>query len=230
MGRRQKQRRSRRIVVFAIVIAVLFSIVALFYFTQSHQQKPVILYVNQGNGVVNGANFGTMLQFASSHGFNTVFFQIYRQGVLLFSASMLGSFVNETHAQGMKIFFALYVTNSSQTIPGSVYGLGEDGINLDMSTLNLAAQETLLASLEGSCHCKTAVTTTDMTSPLTPDLLILETYSTALQQYIRQGVIGSVGVFATSSQTDYQSQFQFALDNGDGVMVFDYAGLMKSGY
>jgi hypothetical protein len=230
MGRRHKQRRLRRAFVFAVLVIVLLAVVALLYFTQSRQEKPIILYVNQGNGVVNGSNFQTMLYFASSHGFNTVFFQIYRQGVLLFSASELGSFVNETHADGQKIFFALYITNSSQTIPGSIFGLGEDGVNLDMSTLNVVAQENLLADLKGSCHCQTAVTTTDMTSTLAPDLLILETYSPALQQYIRQDVIGSVGVFATSSRSDYESQFQYALDNGEGVMVFDYAGLLKSGY
>jgi hypothetical protein len=69
-----------------------------------------------------------------------------------------------------------------------------------------------------------------MTSPLKPDLLVLETYEPSTQQYIRQGIIGSVGVFATVSKEDYQSQFQFALNNSDGVMVFDYAGLLKSGY
>jgi len=60
--------------------------------------------------------------------------------------------------------------------------------------------------------------------------LVLETYGQVFQQYIRHGIIASVGVFATSSMTDYQSQFQYALSNSDGVMVFDYAGLFKSGY
>jgi len=39
-----------------------------------------------------------------------------------------------------------------------------------------------------------------------------------------------VGVFATASKADYEQQFQYALNNSDGVMVFDYAGLVKSGY
>ena len=43
--------------------------------------KPIILYVNQGNGVVNGSNFGELLSTATSHGFNTIFFQVYRSGV-----------------------------------------------------------------------------------------------------------------------------------------------------
>ena len=138
--------------------------------------------------------------------------------------------MNETHAHGQKIFFALYLTKSSQTIPNTILNLGQDGVNLDMSALDIATQESLLGTLESSCQCETAVTTTDMTSPLKPDLLVLETYGLTLQQYIRQGVIASVGVFATSSQADYQSQFQYALNNSDGVMVFDYSGLMKSGY
>jgi hypothetical protein len=207
------------------------ALVAFAYvYTQSGPQKPIILYVNQGNGAVNSSNFEQMLAFASFHGFNTIFFQIYRQGVLLFSSSDLSSFVNVTHAHGLKIFFALYITNATQTIPSAIFGLGQDGVSLDMSTLSITSQEGLLTNLKDSCRCQTAVTTTDMTSPLKPDLLVLETYGPSMQQYIRQGIVGSVGVFATTSQEDYQSQFRYVLDNSDGVMVFDYAGLLKSGY
>jgi len=214
----------------AVVLGVLAVLVVVVFSLQAHQAKPVILYVNQGNGVVNGSNFVPMLDFAASKGFNTVFFQIYRQGALLFSPVDLGTFVNETHSHGLRIFFALYLTNSSQVLPASILGLGEDGISLDMSTLAPGTQASLLASLQASYHGETAVTTTDMASTLKPDLLILETYGAAMQQYIRPGIIASVGIFATSSQSDYQSQFQYALGNSDGVMVFDYAGLLKSGY
>ena len=228
--RRKGRKGIRRAAIYiAAAVALAALLVFLFYQSQSSQEKPVILYVNQGNGLVNESNIGTMLSFASSHGFNTIFFQVYRVGALLFNGKELSYFVNQTHAQGLKIFFALYFTNSSQPMPSSIFGLGEDGISLDVSTLNLSTQESLLANL-APCHCQTAVTTTDMTSPLKPDLLVLETYGPAFQQYIRHGIIASVGVFATSSLTDYQSQFQYALSNSDGVMVFDYAGLFKSGY
>lgn len=215
-----------------VVVVLLVAVVAVAAYTLgSHESpKPIILYVNQGNGVVNASNFEDMLNFASSRGFNTVFFQIYREGVLLFDTQQLQAFVNQSHAQNMKIFFALYITNSSQPLPASIYGLGEDGINLDMSALSLASQESYLTSLGSGFHGKTAVTTTDMASPLKPDLLILETYGTAYQQFIKPGIIASVGVFTTSSAEDYHSQFQYALQNSDGVMVFDYAGLMKHGY
>jgi hypothetical protein len=198
--------------------------------SQRHQRKPVILYVNQGNGVVNSSNFENMVEYASARGFDMVFFQVYRQGVLLFGASDLATFVNESHSRSLAIFFALYITNSSQSIPTSILGVGEDGISLDMSTLGIASQESLLGTLQGEYHGETAVTTTDMTSPLHPDLLVLETYGPSTQQYIRQGTIASVGVFTTSSKQDYETQFQYALQHSDGVMVFDYAGLLKSGY
>jgi len=228
--RRKGRRRIRRAVIYIAVTVVLVALsVFLLYLSQSGQEKPIILYVNQGNGLVNESNFGTMLSFTSSNGFNTVFFQVYRAGALLFTGNELSYFANQSHAQGLKIFFALYFTNSSQSIPSSIFGLGEDGISLDVSTLSISAQESLLTDL-APCHCRTAVTTTDMRSPLQPDLLVLETYGPALQQYIRHGIIASVGVFATSSLADYQSQFQYALSNSDGVMVFDYAGLLKSGY
>jgi hypothetical protein len=198
--------------------------------TSAVQQKPIILYVDQGNGVVNGSGFGTMLDYMSSRGFNTVFFQVYREGRLLFSQPTLQSFVDQTHEAHMKIFFALYITNASQAIPTSIYGLHEDGICLDMSTVSLTAQQSFLAALKSGFGGETAVTTTDMYSPLKPDLLVLETYGVSAQQYIRKGIIASVGVFATSSFDDYQSQFQYALQNSDGVMVFDYHGLLKAGY
>jgi hypothetical protein len=69
-----------------------------------------------------------------------------------------------------------------------------------------------------------------MTLPISPDLLVLETYVPQLQQYIRPGIVAGVEVVATNGKADYEQQLQYALDNSDGVMVFDYAGLMKSGY
>lgn len=196
----------------------------------STSSKPIILYVNQGNGMVNASNFASLLQVAGSHGFNTIFFQVYRSGALLFTDSALTQIAASAHAQGLKIFFALYFTNSTQTIPSSVYADGEDGVNLDMSTLPIASQTSLLDSLSSAYHGQTAITTTDPTLPLAPNLLIVETYGTGNDQYIHRGIIASVGVFATSSRQDYVQQFQYALSNSDGVMVFDYAGLVKAGY
>ena len=192
----------------------------------------MILYVNQGNGAVNQTNFGSLLSFSTGHGFNTLFFQVYRQGSLLFQPDQLTSFVAQAHGQGLKIYFALYFTNSSQPVPSSIYPLGEDGISLDMSTLPLSAQTTIFSTVKEGFRDREgcAITTTDFTLPLTPDLLVLETYGAGEQSYIHPGVVGSVGVFATTSRADYQAQYQYALQNGDGVMVFDYAGLMKSGY
>ena len=230
MSRRSRRRGKRRAAAYLAVAAVVVIVVGGYLLsTQGAKPKPIILYVNQGNGLVNESNFDAMLGFASSQGFNTVFFQVYREGVLLFSRSQLSYFVNQTHFRGLRIFFSLYFTNATQAFPAMVLGVGEDGISLDMSTLGLGAQEGLLADL-GSCHCETAVTTTNMESPLKPDLLVLETYGPSLQQYVRHGIIASVGVFATSSMTDVRQEFQHALNNSDGVMVFDYAGLLKSGY
>ncbi len=199
--------------------------------TATTSAKPVILYINQGNGSVNETNFGSMLSFSMAQGFNTIFFQVYREGVLLFQPPQLTSFVAQAHDQGLKIFFALYFTNSSQLVPSSIFPLGEDGISLDMSTLSLSAQTSLFTAVgQGFQTGQVAITTTDFALPLRPDLLVFETYGAQDQSFIRPGIIGSVGVFATTSQADYQQQYQYALQNSGGVMVFDYAGLMKSGY
>jgi len=234
-SKRKSGRASRYYLVTGVALAIIVIVAGVWWTNQRPNQsqltsKPIILYVNQGNGAVNGTNFGAMAGFAVAQGFNTVFFQIYREGTLLFSQQELQTFVEMAHSQNLSIFFALYITNFSQQIPFAVLGSGENGVSLDMSTLSLASQESLLASLKGEYGGETAVTTTDMTSPLKPDLLVLETYSPSLQSYIRPGIIGSVGVFDISSKTEYQSEFQYALRNSDGVMVFDYAGLLKSGY
>jgi len=242
--RRRKAGGARRYYLVAGLLVLVVGAVAWYAYLLPHSgqetsntsssttgtNKLVILYVNQGNGAVNVTNFDAMADYATSHGFNTVFFQIYRQGVLLFSQRDFLTFVAQAHQRNLSIFFSLYITNSTQGIPSSIYGVGEDGVSLDMSMLGISSQQSLLASLKTDYSGRTAVTTTSMNPPLKPDLLVLETYSTSQQSYIRHGIIGSVGVFATSSQADYQSQFEYVLQNSDGVMVFDYAGLLKSGY
>jgi len=238
-GRQSKGRWLKVVVIIALILAA--GLVYLIFrpggfWSPSTQQKPIILYVNQGNGIVNGSNFGAMLDFASAHGFNTVFFQVYRAGSLLFSPLVLQSFVNQTHHAGLKVFFALYITNTTQKLPISILGLHEDGVSLDMSSLDASAQQMLLVELESNFSGETAVTTTNMSSTLKPDLLVLETYSADenysayLRGFIRNGIVASVGVFDTPDADVYNSQFQYALHNSDGVMVFDYAGLKRAGY
>ena len=233
-GRRRGSTARKYYIIAALVVAslgiLLYSAYLLRLFP-GNASKPVILYVNQGNGIVDESNFAAMLSAAKSHGFNTVFFQVYRAGSLLFNGSELGAFVADAHSQGLKIFFALYFTSASQTLPQSIYALGEDGISLDMSTLPSASQQRLFGNLQAGYRLgQTAITTTNASLALKPEILVLETYAAGSQGFIRHGIIASVGVFATASKADYEQQFQYALNNSDGVMVFDYAGLVKSGY
>jgi hypothetical protein len=231
--RRRKTGGAGRYYLAAGLLVLAVGAVACYAYLLPHsspEAKPVILYVNQGNGVVNRTNFDAMAGYANRSGFNTVFFQIYRKGVLLFNQQDLQTFVTQAHLKDLKIFFSLYMTNPSQQIPSSIYGLGEDGVSLDMLNLSLSSQQSLLASLKANFSGETAVTTDNMYSTLKPDLLVKETYATDTKPFIKPGIIGSVEVVATSSQADYESQFQYALQNSDGVMVFDYAGLLNSGY
>lgn len=194
----------------------------------------MILYVNQGNALVDTTNYTALLNFARTNGFNTLFFQVYRSGNLLFSQSNLSYFVDAAHIENLKIYFALYFTSSNQQIPTSIYNLGEDGINLDMSTLTDTAQTNLLATLQQNYkQGKTAVTSTNFAIALKPDLLILETYqiqNSSKDSYIHPGVITSVEPLAMPNKQAYESQYQYDLSNSDGVMVFDYYGLLKTGY
>lgn len=191
--------------------------------------KPTILYVNQGNGAVNASNFGELLSTATSQGFNTIFFQVYRSGTVLFTSSSLTQFVASAHSDGLEIFFALYFTNATQTIPSSIYSDGEDGINLDMSTLPIATQTALFDQLSSSYTGKTAITTYDFSLSLKPDLMVFETYASGDQLYIRPGIIAGVEVSPGETTQEYRQQFQYALSNSNGVMVFDYDHLVKYG-
>jgi hypothetical protein len=250
----RRRRRTRRLIVFllALFLIAISGLLILFVTTDTFNntmssiqipstvsaatvtnQKPIILYINQGNGRVNETNFGQMLNFALSKGFNTVFFQVYYKGDFLFMPDDLSYFVSSAHSKGLKLFFALSFTNDSQTIPSSIYTHGEDGISLDMSTLDLQGQTSLYDALESNYHAGiTAITTFDFSTSLRPQWLIFETYGSQYDnsQFVHKGIIGSVGVFASASSLDYHDQFNYVLANSDGVMVFDYYGLFKSGY
>jgi hypothetical protein len=251
-GRNQKSVWTRRapIIIGCVVVIVIVAASAFFVLNQnaykvnsktsststlssSSQSKPIILYINQDNGAVNESNINQMLQYASARGFNTIFFQMYHNGALMFTTSQLSYFVAVAHSNGFKFFFSLPFTNDSQTIPSSIYDLGEDGINLDMSTIDNQGQLDLLSTLQANYHDGiTAMTTYDFTTTLRPQWLVFETYSSQYHnpQYVHSGIIASVGVFTTVSKQDYQSQFNYDLSNSDGVMVFDYYGLLKAGY
>ena len=115
--------------------------------------------------MVNGSNFGKLLSTATSHGFNTIFFQVYRSGTLLFTSSSLDQFVASAHGQGLKIFFALYFTNTTQTIPSSIYSDGEDGISLDMSTLPIAPRRPSSTTCPRATRGRPRSRRTDPSSP-----------------------------------------------------------------
>jgi hypothetical protein len=197
---------------------------------QQGNSKPVILYVNQGNALVSTNNYTTFLDYAKSSGFNTVFFQVYRNGGLLFSQKNLTYFVQIAHIENLKIFFSLYITSPSQLIPASIYALDENGINLDMYNLTGSAQSNLLSTLSQNYKGQTAVTTNDFATTLKPNLLILETYETTDQQYIHAGIIAGVEPLILPNKQTYETQYQYALAHSDGVMVFDYYGLLRTGY
>lgn len=239
-----KPKRSKiPFIIAGVVLLIVVISVGAFFLTQksttsvettSQSSKPIILYVNQGNALVDTSNYTTLLNFAKANGFNTIFFQVYRSGSLIFSQSNLTYFVDTAHLEKLKIFFSLYFTANGQTIPTSIYTLDEDGINLDMSTLSDSAQSNLLATLQANYRQgQTSVTATNFTTTLKPDLLVLETYqvqNSSKDAYIHSGIIASVEPLSMSSKKAYESQFQYDLSNSDGVMVFDYYGLLKTGY
>lgn len=221
------------------MIVMIVAAAGIYFYSGSHSNTTTaksaqwrILYVNQGNGYVGENNFSLLIAVTKSHNFNTIFFQVYRSGSLLYTTDQMKYFVTVSHSSNISIFFALYFTQPSNQIPTSIFSLGENGLSLDMSTLTTSAQSSIFSEVKSSySQGKIAITTTDFSISLHPDLLILETYQEpADQQYIHPGMIAGVEVLATQSNQDYNQQVQYALDHSDGVMVFDFYGLLHTGY
>ena len=241
----KRRRTPSRFIIPVVTVLIAIAVVGTVYFVfSSHgnvatstsdtsaKYKWKILYVNQGNGLISESNFAALLSTVKSHGFNTIFFQVYRSGTLIFTVAQLEYFVSNAHSDNVSIFFALYFTNSTQQIPSQIYDLSENGISLDMSALPSQSQQTLFSELNQNYHGgKTAITTTNFALALKPDLLILETYDfSADKLYVHSGIIAGVEALATQNLQDYQMQYNYDLNNSDGVMVFDYYGLTTKGY
>lgn len=246
--RRQAQKsRQTGLIFLVIAIVVIIAVSALVFFHPVHgsttstgstatlsnpSNKPLILYVNQGNALVDRSNFSALVNFTKEQRFNTIFFQVYRSGQLLFTADDLSYFVEVAHLDNISFFFSLYFTNSSEQIPNSILNLGENGINLDMSTLSDSSQNSMLAALKlDFTKGETAVTSTNLTTTLKPDLLVLETYDFDQDEsFIHPGIIASVEPLSISSSQEYEQELNYAISNSSGAMVFDYYGLLKTGY
>jgi len=247
--KRRETQKSRQtgLIFLSIAVVVIIAVSAVVFFHPAHvsatstnsttaftnlSNKPVILYVNQGNALVDRSNFSALLNFTKAQHFNTIFFQIYRSGQLLFNVDDLSYFVEVARLYNISFFFSLYITNSSEQIPNSILNLGENGINLDMSTLSSSAQSSMLSALQlDFTKGETAVTSTNLTTTLKPDLLVLETYNFDQDQsYIRPGIIASVEPLGISTAQEYRQELNYAISNSSGVMVFDYYGILKMGY
>ncbi len=132
-ARRRETEKTRQTgyIILAVVVVAIIAVSAVVFLHGSGttsttssgttfsnpSHKPVILYVNQGNGVVNRTNFPALVSFAKTHQFNTIFFQVYRSGQLLFSTSDLEYFVEAASLDNLSLFYSLYFTNSTRTDP-----------------------------------------------------------------------------------------------------------------
>lgn len=191
--------------------------------------KPIILYVNQGNGFVEPDRFGDLLAFAKRFGFNSVMFQVYREGSFLYSLDDMNKFHDKSTRAGMRFYPSLFISKDGEKID-LISQLSAEGMNLDMPSLSLDWQSRYIAAVRQLFKGPVSVTTSNAQYPLRPDLLILETYGRENLRYVRPGVVGSVGVWLTTDKGDYLDQVSYVLAHSDGVMVFDYAGLLRKGW
>jgi hypothetical protein len=194
--------------------------------------KPVILYYNYGEQPFAISAFPNVVAFASSHGFNTLMLVVYIDHDPIFNNSILRSFYEYAQTKNVTFVPSYYIESLNDTINVS----GFSWINLDMERLSQSDQAIYYGNMSKIVPLA-SVTMPYGENPLFyTKMLIVETYASPpifwLEQitYSHGGTICSVHINYVHSEQEYRSEFDYCLKYSDGVMVFDYPILVRSGY
>jgi hypothetical protein len=195
-------------------------------------KKPIILYFHLPDPPLQVSQFPGVVNFTLRHGFNTIMMVIFNFGEASFNRSTVAYFISYAASKGLTFVPSYYIRSTSDQI--NVTGLA--WVNLDMERLDSYDQRVFYDRIAQ------IVPLVSVTSPYrqpvgfhTP-MQIVETYATSpvfwLDQlgYYHPGKICSVGEFLLNSQQEYDAEKAYCLKYSDGVMVFDYYSLLKSGF
>jgi hypothetical protein len=231
----QRKRRRRIYAIAAVAFVVLFMIFILFpppALLVPANKKPIILYYHLLQPPLQVSQFPDVVNFTLQHGFNTLMMVIFNFDEASFNRSTIDYFISYAESKGLTFVPSYYIRSTSDQI--NVSGLA--WVNLDMERLNSYDQRVFYDRIAQ------IVPLVSVTSPYgqpvgfhTP-MRIIETYATSplfwLDQlgYYHPGKICSVAAWLLNSQQEYDAQKDYCLKYSDGVMVFDYYSLLKSGF
>lgn len=220
--------------VAAIILGSIYALQFAYPSFLPVSTKPVILYYDYENlPFKNSSQFPTIVANTLRHHFNTLMLLVYYNHEMIFNESTVKYFFSYSRSQGLNFVPSYYVESLGDSFNVS----GFRWINLDMERIdsNLQPEFYSRISLE-SVGAEISVS-----SPYgqhvvyAPSLNIVETYSTTPRFWFLQltywhpGHICSIAPWLVHNEQEYDSEKNFCLKYSDGVMVFDYYNLLKSG-
>ena len=151
----------------------------------------------------------------------------------IFNSSTIQYFLSYSYSRNLTFVRSYYIESLSDNI--NVSGLR--WINLDMERISPDLQRFFYARTLAQGVGKISVTSPyGQPAEFSPSINIAETYAGSpwfwlLQlTYLHYNHICSVGIWLLHSQQEYDSEKGYCLKYSDGVMVFDYYNLIKSGF
>lgn len=234
----ERTRKQRTFIVVAVALLASSVAIAMIAFPpvaalDSVANKVIILYYDYGNMPFQVFQFPSIVNFTLDHGFNTLMLVVFIDDEAIFNSSTIHYFASYSESRGLT-FVPSYYIQSTNDQTGNLSGF--EWVNLDMERLNTIDQSIFYNKIAR------AVPLVSVTSPYNQfvefhsPMNIIETYAPTPNFWFMQltywhtGTICSIGVWKLHSQQEYDSEVNYCLHYTDGVMVFDYYNLLKSGF
>jgi hypothetical protein len=236
MSEKKARRVHAKVIVFvAVIIAASFELFVVFppsiLLTPSYK-KPIILYYNgDGHPPLQVSQFPGVVNFTLRHGFNVLMLLVFNYQPV-FNRTTVNYFALYAKSRGLTFVPSYYVRSVGDEI--NVSGLA--WINLDMERLNPSEQVVFYDQVAGVVPLVSVTTVYGQLVQFHTPMNIIETYAgtplfwLAQLGYYHPGKLCSVGVWLLHNQQDYDDEKNYCLKYSDGVMVFDYYGLLRSGF
>ena len=233
MKARKKKILAVSVTSFLVVGIILFLVFPPDIALDPIQNKPVILYYNFENLPFQPAQFPSIVNTTLAHHFNTLMLLVYYNDEAIFNESIVHHFFEYSKSRSLTFVPSYYISSLADRINISGY----QWINLDMEKLNPNNQRLYYGKeLLQNIRLISVTSPYGQKQEFVTSLNIVESYSASpwfwLEQltYLHYSNACAVAVWMLHSQADYDSQKNYCLRYTEGVMVFDYYNLLKTGF
>jgi hypothetical protein len=212
------------------ILAYSFLEVNLVFPQVASTNKPVILYYNPFNLQVNESQFPAIISYATRNHFNTLMLIVYAYNRPLFKSSEISYFENYSARNGVTFVPSYYIVSLTDKINTT----GFRWINLDLESLTTLKQYFFYEKMSRNIPIVSVTSIYGQQLRFQPSMNIVETYFNAPVFWFYQlwfphsGVVCSVSAARATSQSVFDSEFNYCLDHSRGVMVFDYWNMLRS--